>query len=271
MITKPKSKSYTVKQCIYCCNDIHYNDQYCQGCKSYIKTGATKVWHAKELRIKTLLLKNNIQFTHDKIVDSSCSRKRPDFIIHSNWGVIVLEVDEHQHTKSYECECELSRMKQIYMDLGTEKVMFVRYNPDKYKSPITPYNKLKREEYLIKYIQEILTSPVPKWFLSSVYLFYDGFIPSSPDIEEYNPYHMDKFTIETITRNIIENSFETTVIDNCSAEYGIGFVVHDNNSDPLNKSFCEFVINIYPDSYQSKKILSKFIIKSLFSYIDLQS
>ena len=76
---------------------------------------------------------------------------------------------------------------------------------------------------------------------------------------------------ETITRNIIENSFETTVIDNCSAEYGIGFVVHDNNSDPLNKSFCEFVINIYPDSYQSKKILSKFIIKSLFSYIDLQS
>ena len=59
----------------------------------------------------------------------------------------MLEVDEHQHTKSdYSPEQETKRMKCIYEDLaklqpGVE-VLFIRYNPDAYEG--TQYNTTQR-------------------------------------------------------------------------------------------------------------------------------
>ena len=196
MILHPLKYDKNGKQlCEYCSSEIHYTQKYCSGCKQYIKRGNVTVKRQrKELRIKHLLSKSNIEFIHDKIADNKCTRRRPDFVIHTYFGILILEVDEHQHNrKNYPCECELSRMKEIYMSVGVERLLFVRYNPDKYKSTVPLYKGSERETYLIKYIQEWLDpenkfKDPSKFNLGSVYLFYDGFIPSSVEIETFDPY-----------------------------------------------------------------------------------
>ena len=193
MICDPKKTPKTeVKECQFCLLPIHYNENFCSGCKNYVVLGATKKRHNKELAIKHLLEQHQIEFIHDKIVDSKCSRRRPDFQINTWFGAIILEVDENQHCrKSYPCECEVSRMKQIYMDMGLKHLIFVRYNPDKYKPASgNQYNKIKREDYLIKYIKDIMKEKdvKPEWFLGSLYLFYDMFLPDNIAIDIVNPY-----------------------------------------------------------------------------------
>lgn len=96
--------------------------------------------------------------------------------------VIVVEVDEHQHQrKGYSCECEITRMKQIYLDWSIEqgRMLFIRYNPDSYESS---YGK-ELTTRLIRHVPE-----VPEPGLKVLYLFYDGFSPLSEDMEHINPY-----------------------------------------------------------------------------------
>lgn len=116
--------------------------------------------------------------------------KRPDFIITTNWGTVILEIDEHQHNrKNYPCECEVSRMKMLYFDVGVKNLLFIRYNPDAYINipGQKNYTLKERQEYLIKYINEYLTTKSHE-NLGVVYLFYDGFI-NPPEIENIDPYN----------------------------------------------------------------------------------
>lgn len=127
----------------------------------------------------------------DKIVEGRCSKKRPDFIKYTEWGggAIVLEVDEHQHNrKNYLCECETTRMKQIYHDIGMENVFYIRYNPDKYK-PIEgrQVSDSKRHDMLVKIVKKYIEKK-PQHSCSVIYLFYDGFVPTVLEEEELDPY-----------------------------------------------------------------------------------
>ena len=191
MILNPTKKlKDEVKECSFCNHVIHYNAEYCKGCKTYIALGNKTVkYHKKENEIKFLLDENKIAYTHDKIVVDGCSRKRPDFHIRTNNGkVIILEVDEFQHKrKNYSCECELSRMKQIFFDVGEENLLFIRYNPDSYISINgIEFTKRQRSEYLVKYLKQHLdNSSFGK--LGVVYLFYDGFVLDQ-EIEQLDPY-----------------------------------------------------------------------------------
>jgi hypothetical protein len=171
--------------CEICDGKIHYTENYCSGCKLYLVEEKTVKRKNKELAIKNLLNEHKIEFTHDLTVKGGCSKKRPDFIINVEWGTIILEVDEFQHNKkSYPCECEISRMKQLYFDVGVNNLLFVRYNPDPYI--VIPgqkeYKSLARQNYLIKYLKN-LTKHIN---LGVVYLFYDGFL--NPEIENIDPY-----------------------------------------------------------------------------------
>lgn len=66
-------------------------------------------------------------------------------------------------------------MKQIYHDLGTNKVVFIRFNPDEYiPSYGKKFNITKRYEYLLKRLQRIINDN-SLTALSVHYLFYDGF------------------------------------------------------------------------------------------------
>jgi hypothetical protein len=231
VINSTKIKNIKKTLCNYCSIVIHYSKKYCSNCYKYnedkgiideninesyiilkkqyeIDMGEKKlssvfkikpekkVYRAtKEISIKTLLEEHKIDFIHNKTADSKCTGRRPDFNIICNWGILILEVDEHQHSKSYPCSCELKRMKEIYMALGVSKVLFIRYNPDKYKTidNVDQASDIVRQTYLIKYINQLRkkSSVDIDYNLGGVYLYYDGFLPSDElDVEKFNPYEI---------------------------------------------------------------------------------
>ncbi len=63
----------------------------------------------------------------DKCISPTC-KLRPDILILTAWGYIVIEIDEKQH-RQYEHEAE--RESNIRTELK-KPVMFIRVNPDKY-------------------------------------------------------------------------------------------------------------------------------------------
>jgi len=188
MVKNPKNKEKEkVIICEYCATEIHYNETFCSGCKKYLELGTTVKYRQKELTVKALLEENDIKFIHNSKVEDGCSRFRPDFRIPTPYGNIILEVDEFQHSKSYDCQCEINRMGQIYFDCGLPYVLFIRYNPDSYKEIGNEKNfsSERRQEYLLKFLKENLGKDIayPKNRADVVYLFYDWFIPDEPEVE----------------------------------------------------------------------------------------
>ena len=88
--------------------------------------------------------------------------------------VVYVEVDENRH-RSY-CELgEVNRMKNIYMDGGGVPVVFIRYNPDNFRSVHGKRQKVSqadREAILLKWLKKYENS-IPKSPLIVNYLFYD--------------------------------------------------------------------------------------------------
>jgi len=187
--------------------------EICLSCQLFLKEKKTVKTKQKELIVKKFLETNNIQiFSYDKTVRSGCSKRRPDFIIQTTWGNIIIEVDENQHRNSlYDCECEIVRMKQIYFDIGIEFLLYIRFNPDSYKSnhenSFTLYKKLV---FLLKYI-ESYSLQKPEKNCSILYLFYDGFSSIDIRIEDIDPYK-DTITIYRKGRKyVIENDYKNQV------------------------------------------------------------
>ncbi len=186
MVSNPTKHKAEYITCEICSIEIHYSEQYCKGCKFYLENNLTRTRKKKEYEIKHALEENKIEFTHDLKVAGGCSKKRPDFVINQSWGTIIVEVDEFQHNrKTYSCECELTRMKQLYFDVGVQNLLFVRYNPDNYKHipGQKKYKNLERKQYLIKFLKNLVQHDG----LGVIYLFYDGFI-NPPEIEPINAY-----------------------------------------------------------------------------------
>ena len=71
----------------------------------------------------------------DWIVDckvyDGCSRRRPDIFLDLGYQVLVVEIDENQHT-DYDCSCENKRLMEISKDINHRPLIFIRFNPDKY-------------------------------------------------------------------------------------------------------------------------------------------
>ena len=89
-----------------------------------------RVMHTKELCIKALLDAGGWNYeSHDKMLEGgACYSYRPDFVFDALSHMVVLEVDENQHS-SYAPECERTRMLAIAQTFGMPTA-FVRYNPD---------------------------------------------------------------------------------------------------------------------------------------------
>jgi hypothetical protein len=176
-----------ITTCPICETQINPELRYCELCANFLGKKFTKT---KEIRIKTLLEENNLEFKYDQVVENGCSKDRPDFRIPTNFGFIILEVDENQHRKkNYQCECEVARMKQIFFDIGGEYLVFIRYNPDHYKPLSGPKIKQKdREIFLIRKIKRTMTEK-PKTHLSVYYMYFDGYCPESNEPDEIDPYN----------------------------------------------------------------------------------
>lgn len=113
--------------------------------------------------------------TIDVPVDNSCQRYRPDFAYDLGHTVIVVECDERQH-KDRDSACERVRMLSLSQQYGQSRVIFLRFNPDKYRSEAPVVTLRKRYELLIKLLDSIKegTYSTPARKLSVLYLFYDG-------------------------------------------------------------------------------------------------
>jgi len=73
----------------------------------------------------------NFTWNLDKKIPDGCSRRRPDLICDLGYQVIIVEVDENQHT-DYDCSCENKRIMELSQDVGHRPIIFIRFNPDDY-------------------------------------------------------------------------------------------------------------------------------------------
>ena len=69
----------------------------------------------------------------DKRVSNGCSLRRPDLLLDMGDQVIIVEIDENQHT-DYDCSCENKRLMELSQDLSHRPIVFIRFNPDEYIS-----------------------------------------------------------------------------------------------------------------------------------------
>ena len=68
----------------------------------------------------------------DKIVNGGCSKRRPDLLLDLLYQIVIIEVDENQHT-DYDCSCQNKRIMELSQDLGHRPIVFIRFNPDDYE------------------------------------------------------------------------------------------------------------------------------------------
>ena len=102
----------------------------CHNCNPFT---VQRVLKAKELAMVHALESSGLHATsYDMVVDrGSCGKERPDAVYDVGTHIVIVECDEHQHS-SYACECEQARMVNIGQTFGGLRVVFLRFNPDKY-------------------------------------------------------------------------------------------------------------------------------------------
>ena len=74
----------------------------------------------------------NHSWIADKIVNGGCSKRRPDLLLDLLYQIVIVEVDENQHTE-YDCSCQNKRIMELSQDLGHRPIVFIRFTPDDYE------------------------------------------------------------------------------------------------------------------------------------------
>ena len=190
-----------VKNSQHLCNTIGSRilDGYCIRCftKDFPDSPRVRWVRCKELSVLHALRDwfPDVTWVSDRMVEGGCSKKRPDVLADFGYFVLIIEVDEFQHSGS-SYSCENKRMMEISRDVHHRPVVLIRFNPDaytdeegrKHKSPwsLTPKTKAPRvskgkhtEEWnrrLLSLRQQIemhVTSP-PDRTVTEVKLFYDN-------------------------------------------------------------------------------------------------
>jgi hypothetical protein len=224
MIIRPRGKcrskncnniaEYGVNSPIHCfthktSNDIILVEQTCQECGKIdvlfngkcvnfccageIDKEYKKNQKLKEKRILGILTAEYKEPTEYNIrLDRDCGgNNREEKEIGYDFGThkLFIEVDENQH-KSYCEQGEIGRMKNIYHAEGGISVIFIRYNPDNFKSGGKRQNlsQAKREELLIKWCK-YYEDKIPESPLVVNYLFYDDWVPGKCEEYDIDPYN----------------------------------------------------------------------------------
>jgi hypothetical protein len=119
--TSPKNNKYN-GYCLFCFVNLFPDQKISRNYKT------------KEYAVVEFIKSNFPLFdwVADKIVKDGCSKRRPDLLLDLGYQVIIVEVDEDQHT-DYESICENKRMMELSQDLDHRPIIFIRFNPDGYK------------------------------------------------------------------------------------------------------------------------------------------
>jgi hypothetical protein len=140
---------------------------------------------SKELDVHQTLQKADISFEYQKYMPfkgcglaSETSHAFIDFAILTTWGVILLEVDEFQHS-SYDPSCDVRRDFDscTSIALGSQqKAIVLRFNPDAFKVAGNTVHTTKKDRYakLVEIIKSWETDPVPELGFARFFLYYDA-------------------------------------------------------------------------------------------------
>jgi len=192
---KPDMSHEFIDTCDVCCQKVEKGKTRCDICVKAVLTKKSPTLERKEIRIKKMLETEGFDMIHDQVIDNSCYNRRPDFRLKGLYNEVIIEVDEFQHARNnYNCECEITRMKQIYFSAGAPTMTFIRFNPDKYKTldgsaglaSIKRYNILTR---LIRQEVELTAGNIYNG-IKVYYLCYDGFLESCISYDIINPYEI---------------------------------------------------------------------------------
>ena len=72
-----------------------------------------------------------VPWTAEKTISEGCSKRRPDILLDLGYQVLIIEIDENQHS-NYDCSCENKRLMELSRDVGHRPIIFIRFNPDSY-------------------------------------------------------------------------------------------------------------------------------------------
>jgi hypothetical protein len=131
--------------------ETHVNRKYkpfCSRCFffTYPDTTITRNYKTKENTITKIILKDfpNFDWILDKVVKDGCSKKRPDMYCDFGSHIIIVEIDENQHSNY---SCENKRIMELSKDFNHRPIVFIRINPDSY---IDENNKKIQSCFIVK-------------------------------------------------------------------------------------------------------------------------
>jgi hypothetical protein len=92
-------------------------------------------YKTKERTVVQFITENfpDITWILDKKVEDGCSSRRPDCIADFGEFLVIIEVDERQHSDR-ETMCENKRLMELSVDLDHRPIVLIRFNPDGYKN-----------------------------------------------------------------------------------------------------------------------------------------
>lgn len=142
--------------------------------------------------------------TVDQLLDQTrncvdSKRYRPDIAYEREEGyMIIVEIDEHQHTSDSYRKCDVPRMVNLHQDIGAP-VYFIRYNPDPYllkgkeKNPTDNLRKKILTNW-IKWVKNYASEGKVTDGLHVIYLFYDDYQEKQEweTIDPFKSYHPKK-------------------------------------------------------------------------------
>ncbi len=119
--TTIKSKKYK-GHCLFCF--IHL----------FLDKPVARNYRTKEAHVTTFLKVKftDVNWKRDKRVEDGCSKRKPDLFLDMGSHIVIVEVDENSHD-GYDPTCEEKRLGEIWGDMDHRKIVFVRFNTNKYK------------------------------------------------------------------------------------------------------------------------------------------
>ena len=151
---------------------------YCLFCfiNTFPDKPVTRNYKTKEKAVSDYIKEQfpDVTWVLDKKIADGCSKRRPDLLLDLGYEVIIIEIDENQHS-SYEDICENKRIMIISQDLNFRPIIFIRFNPDDYiindkkitscwgpdGNGIMSVKKTKKKEWIIRL--EKLKETVTYW------------------------------------------------------------------------------------------------------------
>lgn len=154
------------------------NVNICRNC--YRKESKTVFSRAEEQMVKAICevpgLKEYVILQNQVLKNDKCNTKRrPDLLLSSGDLHIFNECDENQH-KWYLPECEWGRMDELIDEMPEGKIVFIRWNPDAYKTPDNKkkLNRTERLNVLVRTIKDICCNNIKLTeYITIIYMFYN--------------------------------------------------------------------------------------------------